>query len=259
MTEALYNKDMAPWYDELYVKFLRTEKEVLFLDKVFKKHRVKSVLDIACGTGRHSIALKRLGYEVTGIDLSAPMIEYARKKSKEAGLVIPFHKMDMRKIKLKKKFDAVVILFTSFCYMNRNQDIIDSLNSIRKVLKKNGILIIDVHNFWSKMVENRFKKETKDIVKKGSNKMEIHYKNYLDKVHPLVYLSGSFRRFEGKRRLPLVKDKEPRALRIFTPDEFDLLFRLTGFKASEFYGNFDIKAKLSENNKRLIVLAKKHK
>lgn len=258
MTRVLYDKEMAPWYDELYVKNINTKKEIEFLDKIFKKHKVKKVLDVGCGTGRHSIPLKKLGYEVTGIDSSKSMLDHAKKKSEEQKIEIPFHIMDMRKIKLKQKFDAAIIMFTSFTYMYRNKDIINSLSSIRKVLKRGGILLIDVSNLWSKISTGKFKKETKKIIKKGNKKLEIIYKNEIDPNNPIVYLSGTFRRYEGKRKLPVKRDKKPRKLRIFSPDTFDMFFRLTGFKTLGFYGDYDIKTKLSKKyNRRLIVLAKK--
>jgi len=258
MVGALYGKEMAPWYDELYVNLLSTKEEIEFLDKIFKKYKIRKVLDIACGTGRHSIALKKLGYEVTGIDLSKSMIKYAKNKASSLGLKIPFYVMDMRNIKIRRKFDAAIIMYTSFTYMYRNEDIIDSLMSIKNILRRGGILLIDVVNFWSKISRGNFKRKTKNTIRKGNKKLEIIYKNEIDAINPIVYLSGIFKRYIGNKKLPIKIDRKPRELRIFTPDEFDLFFRLTGFKTLEFYGNYNIKTKLSKNNnRRLISLAKK--
>ena len=66
--ETLYSKEMAEWYDEMYCDEETTQKQIKFLNKIFKKHNIKSVLDIACGTGRHALELKKLGYDVAGLD-----------------------------------------------------------------------------------------------------------------------------------------------------------------------------------------------
>ena len=64
--------------------------------------------ECACGTGSLTVPLQRLGYQMTGIDLSAPMLEEAMKKARSAGLTIPFVRMDMCRLRLPRKADCVL-------------------------------------------------------------------------------------------------------------------------------------------------------
>lgn len=255
--ESLYSKEMAEWYDVMYCDEEATMKEIKFLDDIFKKHNVISVLDIACGTGRHALELKRVGYDVVGIDLEPGMIAYARERAESENLEIAFSVQDMRNIKLKAKFDAAIIYFTAFAYLDSNDDVIKSLESINKHLNKNGILIIDTFFAWPKAVSGGFKTKIVDEMKKGNNTYEVTDENYLDPINNYMYTKQTHVRKIGSKKLKVLKDERPTKLRLYFPNELDLLFRLSGFKTVDFYG--DAKGhKLSEKfNKRLIAIAKK--
>ncbi len=69
-----------------------------------------SILDVGCGTGRHSIELARRGYRMTGIDLSAGMLEQAARNAKAAGVQVTFIHSDAASFSLPEKFDAAVCL-----------------------------------------------------------------------------------------------------------------------------------------------------
>ena len=81
------------WYEDLYEDYGKsyeeepfvngTEGEVDFLEKELEFNKDKKILDIGCGTGRHSLELGKRGYNVTGIDLSESMINQAKRKRKE--------------------------------------------------------------------------------------------------------------------------------------------------------------------------------
>lgn len=73
------------------------------------------VLDVPCGSGRHSLELARRGHRVTGVDLSAEAIRHARRAA--VGLDIELVHADMREIPRDNEFDAVVCLGNSFGYL----------------------------------------------------------------------------------------------------------------------------------------------
>jgi len=256
--DALYSDEMAWWYDELYVPQKVTKKQVKFLDSIFKKHRVKKVLDIACGAGRHATLLRKLGYKVVGIDLSKNMLKLAKQKAKNEKLKILFHLMDMKNIKLKEKFDAAIIMFSSFMYNITNEHVIKTMNSVNKILKKKGIIIIDIMFTWSFIVNKKFKYRFKETMKRKNLKMLIDNKHKFDPLNLIMVSTSTYKRFKNKQSLKKIIEFK-RTLRSFTPNEFDLLFRLTGFKTLNFYGKFDIKSKLSKKklNNRLIVVGMK--
>jgi SAM-dependent methyltransferase len=103
------------------------------------------ILDLCCGTGRHSIALARRGYRVTGLDLSETLLSYAAALAK--GLPVRFVHGDMRFLPFSDGvFDVVLNLFTSFGYFVEDRDNERVLAEIHRVLKPGGRFLIDFLN-----------------------------------------------------------------------------------------------------------------
>jgi len=105
-----------------------------------------SVLDIACGAGRHALELARLGYSVTGNDLSPFLLEEARKEALRKGLQLNLTCGDMREISASGIFDLVVQLFTSFGYFDLKQDDQLVLCKVYEALKSGGWYVLDLLN-----------------------------------------------------------------------------------------------------------------
>lgn len=87
-----------------------TTKEVDFLIEELALPPAGSVLDVGCGTGRHSIELARRGYAVTGVDLSDEMLARARKASTAAGLNVEWIHADASRFSLPKRYDGAICL-----------------------------------------------------------------------------------------------------------------------------------------------------
>ena len=137
------------WFDTKYYHILYKKRDnseaKKFIKKLVKEIGLKnnqSVLDLACGKGRHSIFLNELGYDVTGVDLSNKNIDFAKKFSNNK---LKFFKHDMRE-PINGKFDAVLNLFTSFGYFDDIEEDIKVIESIKNSLNKNGIGVIDFMN-----------------------------------------------------------------------------------------------------------------
>ncbi len=114
------------------------------------------ILDLCCGQGRHCIELSKRGYtQVMGLDRSRYLIRLAKKRAQKLNLNIKFSEGDARKIRLpERSVDQVYILGNSFGYFEREEDDIAVLESIKRILKPDGKLIIDItdgdwmkHNF----------------------------------------------------------------------------------------------------------------
>ncbi len=102
------------------------------------------VLDLCCGMGRHSMALNEAGYEVTGVDLSEVLLREARKNDPEGK--VTWLRADMRNLPLAGGFDAVVNLFSSFGYFEKDEEHLKVLKEIYRILKPQGRFIIDFLN-----------------------------------------------------------------------------------------------------------------
>lgn len=126
---------------ELHFKVLSKIKRasILFRTKDYKK-----ILDIGCGTGRHSIYLAKKGFQVYATDISPTGIEIARKKAESLGLYnIHFQQHDMRKIPFPDNiFDAVICTWT--LHHGTLEQIQKTIGEIYRVLRPDGIVITDL-------------------------------------------------------------------------------------------------------------------
>jgi len=145
---GLYEK-FAEHYDLIYRSIVNYEKETDSLEKLFKKfcsRRPKSLLDVGCGTGSHSLLLSKRGYHVTGIDVSERMVEAAKRKAEEEGVEVEFLVQDMRNIELNKRFDCAICMFGGFGYVLTNEDLVQAFSGLNRHLKDSGLFIFE---FWS--------------------------------------------------------------------------------------------------------------
>jgi SAM-dependent methyltransferase len=104
------------------------------------------VLDIACGAGRHALELARLGYCVTGNDLSPFLLDTARREAIACSIELALSCCDMRTFPEKERFDLVVQLFTSFGYFESEADDRRVLANVYRVLDSGGWYVLDLIN-----------------------------------------------------------------------------------------------------------------
>ena len=111
--------------------------------KVFKEKNYDKILDLGCGTGKHSIFLAKQGFNVYATDISPTGIDIAKQKAKLQGLDnIQFKQHDMRIIPFADSFfDAVVCTWT--IYHATLDEIKKTVSEVYRVLKSNGTVITD--------------------------------------------------------------------------------------------------------------------
>ncbi len=139
--EGFYQRAWAP--DE---RFQRAEREVDFMVEALGLAPGASVLDLCCGEGRHTVALARRGYRMTGLDLSALHLRLARQAAKEAGVNVRWRRADMRDIPWEDEFDAVINVFTSFGYFESDHEDFKVLAGVARALKPSGRFLLDTIN-----------------------------------------------------------------------------------------------------------------
>ena len=141
-----------PLYLEVYShrdqeEAARCVRTILSLTQLDRKDPASlSILDIACGAGRHAIELARLGYCVTGNDLSPFLLDEARKEALNCRLQIELTCCDMRHIHVRDQFDLVVQLFTSFGYFDVKEEDRLVLSKVYSSLKSGGWYVLDLIN-----------------------------------------------------------------------------------------------------------------
>ena len=136
-------QDYAYYYNAFYQDkdYKKEAKDAERLMKKWRSGKTESLLDLGCGTGRHDVEFMEMGYQVTGVDLSAQMIGIAQKN----GSGIEYQVADIRDYTPKKSYDWVISLFHVMSYQNKNKDILDAFWTAAKAVRQGGIFIFD---FW---------------------------------------------------------------------------------------------------------------
>jgi len=102
------------------------------------------VLDLACGAGRHAVALAARGFGVTAVDLSATLLDAARANARSHNVQIEFVQRDMRHLDFTGRFDLVAQLFTSFGYFATREEDAQVLHRVRSALRTGGWYALDL-------------------------------------------------------------------------------------------------------------------
>lgn len=141
--EELFNDDYLRTTDKVGEDQLRLE--VSFIEESLGVERGGTLLDLACGTGRHAIELARRGYEVVGFDLSLAMLARAGEEAQDLGAKLNFVQGDMREMTFEEQFDGVYCWSTSFGYFEEEKNA-QVVGRIRRALKAGGTFLLDVAN-----------------------------------------------------------------------------------------------------------------
>ncbi|SIS88953.1 glycine/sarcosine N-methyltransferase [Paracoccus saliphilus] len=136
-------------WDELIDWRARAESEGQFFIDVLRARGKDTVLDVAAGTGFHSVRLTEAGFNVTSADGSAAMLAKAFDNGQARGLILKTVQADWRWLNrdIQGKYDAIICLGNSFTHLYEEQDRRRALAEFYAALKHDGVLIIDQRNY----------------------------------------------------------------------------------------------------------------
>jgi SAM-dependent methyltransferase len=148
-------KRSKPWFEEVFDEdYLRTLpfmsadqtlREVEFIESSLAVKPGAQVLDIGCGYGRHAIELVQRGLDVTGLDLSLPLLLRAADEAQRRAMSVNFVHADMREMAFEKQFDGACCMLTSFGYFDEDTNL-RVAEGIARSLKPGGRFLLDVVN-----------------------------------------------------------------------------------------------------------------
>ena len=233
----------SPYYHKLY--FERDEQEAsAFINRLLFLLHPRSgsrMLDLACGRGRHSRMLASKGFDVTGIDLSANSIEYARRWENEH---LHFYVHDMRQILYTNYFDDVFNFFTSFGYFRTGREHHNVLRTVSTSLKAGGRFVLDYLNvrYAEDHLVHRSKKEMDGVsydLTKWSDKDYFYKKIHITDPQleaPLEYIEKVAK---------------------FTREDFDAMFASHGMQLQDLFGNYQLDPYDAQHSTRMVMIAQK--
>jgi len=233
------------WFDSEYYHILyknRDDNEAqLFLDNLLSKTELPegaSILDLACGKGRHAKYLASKGYFVTGTDLSANSIDTANESSSDH---LSFEVHDMRS-PMNMEFDAVFNLFTSIGYFNNLEDNKAVFAAINSMLKQDGLFVIDFMNV-NKVESNLVEHELKEV---DGITFRINRKIEDGKILKSI-------RFEDKGKSHHFEEK----VQALTREDFIGLIESSGLGKLFFFGDYFLNEFDPQESDRLIIIGSK--
>lgn len=213
--EVFFDAHAAVYDDQAYTT--DTLSEVDFLIDELQLLPGSEILDVGCGTGRHSIELAKRGYAPTGLDLSSEMLSRADAAAKAANVSVQWIRGDATAFEFPERFDAAICLCEgAFGLLGRDDDPIDQplsiLCNVSRSLKPEGRALFTVLNGAAML-----RKHQNDDVSEG-------------RFDPSSMVASS--EVPPRDGLPAIAVRE----RGFLPTELRLLFRMAGMLVTDIWG-----------------------
>ncbi|MFO7772449.1 MAG: class I SAM-dependent methyltransferase [Dehalococcoidia bacterium] len=253
---------MKQWYETLFENYGQkydsesftqgTTGECDFIEHEIGFDKSVRILDIGCGTGRHSIELAKRGYNITGIDLSDSQLARAREKTEQEGLKIDFRKYDARDLPFNKEFDLVIMLCEgAFPLMETDEMNYEVLKNATKSLKEHGKLIFTTLNGLSPLYHS-----VEEFCASTSEEGNATYRsNTFDLMTFRDYNITEVEDDDGNK-----KELECNE-RYYVPSEITWLLQTLGYTKIEIFGAklgaFSRNAKLTTEDFEMLVIAEK--
>ncbi|GGZ86683.1 class I SAM-dependent methyltransferase [Algibacter mikhailovii] len=196
-----------------------------------------TILDLACGKGRHARYLNKIGYDVTGVDLSENSIAFA-KQFENHRLHFDVHNMCQP---YHKQYDAVFNLFTSFGYFEDDGDNLKTIKAIKAELNAFGFGVIDFMNSEF-VIDNLVPEEIKTV-----DAIEFHLKRYVEDGYIIKDIT-----FTTNDKLYHYQER----VRGFTLADFEQLFEQAGVYLLDVFGDYKLRKFNPKTSERLVMVFK---
>lgn len=231
----------TPYYHILYQNhdYREAEDFIIKLTDFLHLEKNAKIIDLACGKGRHSVFLNKLGFDVLGLDLSPNSIEHNKKFENET---LHFEVHDMRNPINAKDVDAVLNMFTSFGYFETEEEDRSVFNAVSAALKKDGYFVLDFLNadFVSKNITEN------SVVERGKMQFNIHKKIEDHYIIKEINFEDEGKSFQFVERVKL-----------HTPEKINSYAENAGLVRMEVFGDYQLSAFNPETSPRCITVFKK--
>ncbi|MBN1537354.1 MAG: class I SAM-dependent methyltransferase [Anaerolineales bacterium] len=247
--------DFSADYDRFVNWPGRLAAEIPFLESQLKQAGVQRVLDTACGTGMHAIALAELGFEVAGADVSRGMVERARANAETSGMKIQFEAAGFGEMKAafgSQAFEAVLCLGNSLPHLLTPEALSAALHDFADCLKPGGLLIIQNRNFDAVMQKRERWMEPQSAQEGQTEWLFLRFYDY-DADGLIPFHVVTLRREAGKAWTQL--DMATR-LRPILHDEMKSSLETAGFASVSCYGDLTGAPFDTQTSGNLVVMAR---
>ncbi|KAF5060907.1 Ubiquinone biosynthesis O-methyltransferase [anaerobic digester metagenome] len=254
--------DQKQWYETLFENYGEkydkecfaqgTTGECDFIEKEISFNKSLKIIDIGCGTGRHSIELSKRGYSVTGIDLSGSLLKKAGEKAEKSGLQIDFIRLDARNLPFKAQFDVAIMLCEGgFPLMETDEMNYEILKNVSQSLKPKSKFIFTTLNGLFPLFHS-----INDFYAEGAAEGNATYESR--NFDLMTFRDFNITRIEDDNGV--VKELACNE-RYYVPSEITWLLKTLGFTRIEIFGaklgSFSREDKLKTGDFEMLVIAER--
>ncbi len=214
------------------------------------------ILELACGTGRVLLPLARKGYQVVGVDVSAAMLEVARRKVAAEGLEerVTLVQQDMRELDLDGHFNLAFVAVNSFMHLLTTDDQLAALGRVRQHLNPDGLLLLDLFNpDLGRLLDFRGQVALEKVMTDpdtGRRLMRFRTEK-VDLGQQTIHVTFIVDEVDGKGGVQ--RTLFPFSVRYLFRYELELLLRQAGFEIEAIYGSYDLDEFAGDSDKMIAV------
>jgi 2-polyprenyl-3-methyl-5-hydroxy-6-metoxy-1,4-benzoquinol methylase len=238
----------AEFYDQ---EFANREHDIPFFLKQAKLVS-GAVLEVACGSGRITLPIARSGIEITGLDISRPMLKQARRKAEAEHLSITWLEQDCRQINADRAFALIFSAINAMQHLHDLDSVNAFLTSAKHALRPGGTLILDVFNpnpaKLARTAATRYHHKT--IMGTAGSELRVEAATQYNSASQILSFTLFYLRNGELTRTKKVN------MRCFFPEELRAVCRFNGLEIVQRYGDYD-ETPFSSNSPKQILLCRK--
>lgn len=245
LPNEMFYDSLSNYYDEMISFDELLERKTVLLKNILNAGDARRAADLGCGTGVDSIALTRLGYRVTGFDISKNMLQRAKKNAERIKADVDFVTGSVTDISndYYGKFDIILSLGNSLANLNPQQ-LESTLQKVRNLLAPDGRILIQILNY-ALLLESRER-----IINITENE-KYHYVRFYDFEKEKLGFNILKYTKENLKDYSLIST----AIYPHTYFTFDRLLRSNGFKNIKYFGGLNKITFNEKASKDLVITA----
>ncbi len=239
-----YTKGLYPQYSEKMAELLPAVLERFAAGP-------RALLDLACGEGTFSVIMAKKGFQVTGIDLSPQMLQFARERAEKENVNVEFLVQDIRSLLFEERFDLVTCWYDSLNYLLQLEDLEKTFNGVYRALKRGGLFIFDMNTIYGLAVN--WQRHPCNISQDSPEALEIDRPSYnFEKNIATLKITGFVRK--GSEWIRMDEEHKERG---YTLEEIKQSLKQTGLNELACWGSMQEMSEVKPDSGRVWFVAQK--
>ena len=239
---------LADLYERQYANY---RDDITFYARLAERENAHNILELGAGAGRVSVALARRGLNVTGLELSAEMLERGKQFATRENASVNFVLGDMTDFKLEQKFSLVIAPFNALMHLYSLADQDRALEMVRAHLEPNGVFAFDLYQPRFGL-EGVLRHEGETFLEPDGSRLDVFVLQRIDRAAQMAFTTYHLDSISPDGNL--TREVLGLQQRYFTRFEVERWLRSHGFRA-EFQGDFD-GSRWIDSSPNMVVVAR---